>query len=301
MSRLTANLVLLFVAAIWGTTFIVQQTVLQHMGPLSFISVRFLLGAVILAPLVRTELRRLRREGRMLTRRSWQGMMLTGVVLFAGAVLQQLGIGLTTVTNASFLTALYVPLVPLLALLVSRVAPAPVVWPAAAACVVGAWLMSGADALNIASGDMLIIVGAVFWAVHILLIGAVSKNDDAPLTLAWVQFVVCGLLAAVTAAVLEDFRLANLAPAWFEIVYSGVLSSALAFSLQVMAQRFSTAADAAIIFSMEAVIATLAGVMLLGERPTPTILAGCAIITIAALAVQLVPPPSPRQLAPEQG
>lgn len=289
MSRISANLLLLLTAAIWGSTFVVQQTVLDHLGPMAFTAARFLLGGLVVLPMALRELRRVAREGRRPGPAVWLAMAVTGGALFAGSALQQIGIGLTTVTNAGFLTGLYVPLVPLLALVLLRDAPHPVVWPAAAGCLAGTWLLTGAAAVVPSEGDLWVIAGTVFWALHVILIGAVGVRTGAPVLVAAVQFFVCALLAGVAAAATETTTPAALAAAWWEIGYAGLFSVGLAYTFQAIGQRWTAASDAAILLSSEAVFAALAGAVFLAERPGPVELAGCALILACILVVQVMP------------
>lgn len=289
MSRMSANLLLLLTAAIWGSTFVVQQTVLDHLGPMAFTAARFLLGGLVVLPMALRDLRRLAREGRGPGPGTWLAMAATGGALFAGSALQQIGIGLTTVTNAGFLTGLYVPLVPLLALLFLRDVPHPVVWPAAAGCLAGTWMLTGAAAVVPSEGDLWVIAGALFWALHVILIGAVGMRTGAPVLVAAVQFFVCALLAAAAAAATETTTPAALAAAWWEIGYAGLFSVGLAYTFQAVGQRWTAASDAAILLSSEAVFAALAGAVFLAERPGPIELAGCAVILACILVVQVLP------------
>ncbi|HYD31146.1 MAG TPA: DMT family transporter [Azospirillaceae bacterium] len=289
MTRLHANLLLLAAAVIWGSSFVVQHMSMEHIGPLAFTGSRFLLGTLVVLPLAVFNGCSLRREGRRLSALDWVGMVLTGVALFCGAILQQIGIGLTTVTNAGFLTGLYVPLVPLIALLVLRTMPHPVVWPAGLGCLAGTYLLSGAATMSLAAGDVWVMVSTVFWAIHVLLVGAMAVRTGAPIVVAVVQFMVAGLLATSGAVFTEATSLADVFAAWPAIAYTGVLSVGLAFTFQVVGQRFTTAADAAIILSSETVFAAIGGAVFLGESLSAAGMVGCALILVCILTVQMVP------------
>lgn len=288
MSRPLANLALLLAAVIWGGAFAVQKMGAAHLGPMTFTGVRFLIGALVVLPLAVRALRHVRLNGR-LDRRDWLGMLATGGALFAGAVLQQIGINGTTASNAGFLTTLYVPLVPLLVFAVARTVPHPVVWPAAAGCVAGTWMLSGGGALEMAPGDLWVLASAVFWAVQVGLIGAVSARAGSATLVACVQFLVCGVLSTAWGVMSEPTTLAELADAGWALAYTGVLSVGVAFTVQAVGQRYTTAADAAVILSSEAVFAALAGALVLGERLSAPQMLGCAVILASILVVQLVP------------
>ena len=189
-----------------------------------------------------------------------------GSLLLAGAVMQQIGIVGTSVTNAGFLTALYVPLVPVLSWLVLRRLPHWSVWPGALACVAGAYLLSGAQGLSISSGDLWIIASTLPWAFHVLLVGRVADRMSAPFLVAGGQFVVCGLLALGWGLVFEPVNWAGLQGAGWALAYTGVMSVGVAFTAQVVAQRYAHATDAAIVLSAETLFAAMFGYLLMGDR-----------------------------------
>jgi len=284
MPRSLANAALLLAAAIWGGAFVVQKAGAAHLGPMTFTGVRFLIGALIVLPFALRAWRTVR-----LGRTEWLGMLATGGALFAGAVLQQIGINGTTATNAGFLTTLYVPLVPLLVFAAVRTVPHPVVWPAGIGCVLGTWLLSGGGAVTLGAGDAWVVVSAFFWAVQVSLVGTMAERTGAPTVVAFVQFLMCGVLSTLWGAAAESTTVAELADAGLAIAYTGVLSVGVAFTLQVVGQRWTSAASAAVILSSEAVFAALAGMVALGETLNAPQLLGCAIILGSILAVQLLP------------
>jgi len=287
MTRLTANSLLLIAAAIWGSAFVAQSTAMDDMGPLMFTGLRFLIAAAVVAPFAWRE--RQQRRDLPLTARHMRTFFLIGIVFFFGIVIQQYGLLVTTVTNAAFLTALYVVLVPLLGFVAFREKPHPVLLPAAFVALFGIWLLGGGglDALNWGDGAM--VVCAFFWALHVGLIGRIGASSGRPLALAFAQFLVVGCIGFGAGLIVEGITLAALEGAAFELFYTAVLSGGLAFTLQVVAQRWTQAADAAILLSSEALFGALAGALLLGERLDALGLTGCALIFFAILAVQLVP------------
>lgn len=290
LSRLHANLLLTAVAIVWATAFVAQAEGMKSIGPVAFTGVRFLLGALVVLPLALWELRRRPATLAPLRPRDWLPATAgLGALMGLGAVLQQIGIVHTTVTNAGFLTALYVPLVPVFSSLLLREHAHWSVWPGGLACLVGAFLLSGAHELALNVGDAWVIASAVPWALHVLYVGRVAERLQAPFLVACAQFVVVGLGTLLWAWAFEPFELAQLKAAWAPIVYTGVISVGLAFTAQVVAQRHAVAADAAIILSSETVFAALFGAWLLGERLDAQGLLGCALILGALLAVQLLP------------
>lgn len=289
MTRWQANGVILFVALIWGTTFVVQQTGMDSIGPFYFTGIRFLLGTLAVLPFALREVSRLHLAGYRFSRRDKMGLLATGVAMFLASIMQQIGIIGTTVTNAAFLTAFYVPTVPILALLVFRIVPHWAVWPGGVLCVLGTYMLSGGDLAGLGTGDFWVLGSAFFWATQVVLVGIMAQRTRAPLTVAAVQFFVTGILGVVMGMMTEDFSLQSVYGAGFEILYAGIMSAGLAFTLQCVAQNHTPAADAAIIMSAEAVFAAIAGAVFLDERLKPVEYAGCGMILVAIIGVQLMP------------
>ncbi|WP_428507498.1 DMT family transporter [Roseateles sp.] len=289
MSRIQANLLLTLIALIWGSAFVAQSHGMQELGPMMFTGLRFLVGALVVLPLAWREWQHL--AGRQLALNRDDGLKILGlgILLTLGAAMQQIGIKYTTVTNAGFLTALYVPLVPVLGWLLLRQLPHWSVWPGALACLVGAFLLSGAQHLEIGLGDLWVIASALPWGLHVLLIGRVADRMAAPFLVACGQFFVCGLLALAWGLLFEPFSAAGIQSAATPILYTGILSVGVAFTAQVVAQRYAHAADAAIVLSSETLFAALFGYWLMGDRLAPAGLAGCALILGSLLLVQLLP------------
>ncbi|MCF8160517.1 MAG: DMT family transporter [Polaromonas sp.] len=289
MTRVHANVLLMLVALIWGSAFVAQSQGMAHVGPLTFTAVRFLIGSLVVAPLMWLEWQKLERKAQALQKAD--GLKITGLgsLLLAGAAMQQIGIVSTSVTNAGFLTALYVPLVPVLSWLVLRRLPHWSVWPGALACVVGAYLLSGAQGLSISSGDLWIIASTLPWAFHVLLVGRIADRMSAPFLVAGGQFLVCGLLALGWALVFEPVNWAGLQGAAWTLAYTGVMSVGVAFTAQVVAQRYAHATDAAIVLSAETLVAAMFGHLLMGDRLDAAGIAGCALIFFSMMGVQLLP------------
>lgn len=289
MTRVHANVLLMLVALIWGSAFVAQSQGMAHVGPLTFTAVRFLIGALVVAPLMWLEWQKLERKAQALQKAD--GLKITGLgsLLLAGAAMQQIGIVSTSVTNAGFLTALYVPLVPVLSWLVLRRLPHWSVWPGALACVVGAYLLSGAQGLSISSGDLWIIASTLPWALHVLLVGRVADRMSAPFLVAGGQFAVCGLLALGWALAYEPVNWAGLQGAAWTLAYTGIMSVGVAFTAQVVAQRHAHATDAAIVLSAETLFAAMFGYLLMGDRLDAAGIAGCSLIFVSMMGVQLFP------------
>lgn len=291
MSRGSANALLLVAALIWGTTFVAQQLGMAGVGPLMFTGVRFLLGALVILPLALREHVRLADRGIRLDGSDLLAACGLGLLLCAGVVLQQIGIAGTSVSNAGFLTALYVPLVPLLGWVIHRQIPHLSLWPAALGCFVGTFLLGGGTFTSLNAGDLWVIASTLFWAAHVLWVGRVAARKGTPILVAFTQFVVCGLLATGAGLALEATTLTGLQTALPTILYGGLLSVGIGFTLQVVAQRHTRPAEAAILLSSEVLFAALAGALYLGERLAPIQLAGGLLIFACIVGVQVLPKP----------
>lgn len=301
--RTRANLLLALTAAIWGFGFVAQRLGADHMGAASFNAARFAIGAISLLPLIWWLSRRRRGRGQTgvlvypeppageipqppprPSASPWLPGLTLGVVIFTAATLQQVGIATTTAGKAGFITGLYIVLVPVLGLALGHRAT-PLVWVGLVLAVPGLYLLSMTDDLTIARGDLLVLVGAFFWAVHILVIDHFIRTVDA-LQLSAVQFGACALLSLGGAFILEAEPFSGLGPALGAVLYGGLLAVGVAYTLQVVAQRHAKASHAAMLLSLEAVFGALGGWLLLGETMTPRMLLGCALM-MAGILVSL--------------
>ena len=290
MTKTSANFLMLIVALIWGTTFIAQTTGMDTIGPLSFTGARYAIGMAVMAPLAYWEMRRsslytqAKNNPRIL-----QGALLLGVLMFGGIALQQTALLYTKVANAAFLTALYVPFVPLLTWVINRSPVTLPIWIAVILSLSGSYLLSGGEGYDAQFADILVAIGALFWAGHIIAIGFVTRLVDAPLQLAFVQNAVCCLLASIAAVIFEAPGLADFLPVWQELVYAGAISVGIAYTLQLVAQRHANTTAAAFIMSLEAVFAVIAGWLLLSQSLTWLAIIGCIMIFLAVLLADVMP------------
>lgn len=284
-----ANFLLLLTALIWGAAFVAQRMGMDHMGPLTFNGVRFALGAVALLPLIR----------HMDTRRTLpgppassllRGGLLMGGALFLGAWLQQFGLCYTTAGKAGFITGLYVVFVPLIGIFLGHRYGLGT-WAGAGLALAGMYLLSVTETFSISKGDALVLLSAVFWGVHVLLVGKLTQGLAAvdAVKLATIQFAACSLISLGGAAAFEDISLSGLRDGIIPILYGGLMSVGVAYTLQVVAQRHARPAPAAIILSLEAVFAALAGWLLLGEVLTVQAMLGCALMLGGLIWSQLRP------------
>ncbi len=294
MNRLTADLLLLGAAAIWGLAFYFQKAAMSEIGPFLFITARSTVAALALAPLALLEMKALVRRTQMPIDR--QGLLKLGLaggaVFFVGAALQQVGLQTATVTNAGFLTGLYVVIAPFIIWLTDKRRPRPVVWTAVALAFTGTWALGGGTIGGFSFGDGLIAICAIFWAMHIV-VTACSPRFGAPMTYTFLQFTTVAAIAGTAAIALEPISADALTRASGAILYVGLLSSALTFTVLAMAMKHTPPAEAAVLVSMEILFAAVAGALLLGERLTPIGWFGAALLFTATLIVQLAPRPRP--------
>lgn len=287
MRRSAANALLLSAGAIWGMGFVAQSTAMDHVDPLVFVAVRFVIATAILIPFAVVETRR---RNEALDRGLILKFVLIGTAMFAGMATQQVGLLSTSVSNSGFLTGLYVVFTPLLVVAVFRDIPHPIIWPSAALAMLGIFLLSGGNLAALTVGDLLTILGAFFWAVQVMLIARFVASSGRPLLLAAVQFCTVAVLAGIGAVIAgESLQWQALVSAAPELLYTGLFAGGLAFTLQIIAQRYTTASQAAIFLSSEAPFAALFGAIFLGERIGALALSGCAAILVAMLLVELVP------------
>lgn len=291
MSRTTANLLILLAAAIWGGAFVPQQTAMRALSPMWFLALRFALSIAVTAPFLLLEHRR---AAAPLSRRAYGLIGAVAGVFLVANILQQTSLMTTSVTNAGFLTSLYILFTPFAAMILTHEKPGFGVWPAAALGLLGAWLLGGGiDGSAFVIGDGLLTIGAALWAVQIVLIGKTMKYVNRPLMLVMAQYVAITLATGAYAVTYDPIgwdAVRTVAP---ELLYAGIVSGAIGYTLQAMAQRHTQAADAAIVFSTEAPFAALCGVWLLGDRLSSAQWAGSAAILAAVLMVQLWPARSP--------
>lgn len=282
---------LLLTAAIWGFAFVAQRAGMEHVGPLTFNAVRFAVGSLVLVPFL--VLGRRRAEGSKIKAKTDRLRTvlfrsgIAGVVLFAGATLQQVGIVYTTAGRAGFITGLYLIIVPILGLL-WRQRPGSKTWFGAGLAVFGLYLLSVTGSLTASRGDLLVLISAFFWACHVLLIGRFSPRTD-NLTLACLQCATCSVLSLAGALAAEVLATESIMRALIPILYAGLLSTGVAYTLQIVAQKRVPSANAAIIMSLEAVFAVLGGWLLLREVLSSRALVGCGLMLAGMVMAQLDP------------
>jgi len=286
---LKSDSLLLFTAVIWGFAFVAQRVGMEYVGPFGFNGVRFALGCLVLLPFL---FRNGMRDGDAspcdpgsFSLPSLGGGLLAGLVLFCGASFQQVALVYTTAGNAGFITGLYVVLVPIIGIALGHRTHAGT-WLGAALAAVGLYLLSVVEPFTISPGDLLVLIGAFFWAAHVHIIGWLSPRQD-PLKIAFLQFAACAVLSLVTSTAIEHNTVGRYWSATIPILYGGVMSVGVAYTLQVVAQKKAKPAHAAIILSLEAVFAAIGGWLVLGETLTPRAITGCILMLCGMLISQL--------------
>jgi drug/metabolite transporter (DMT)-like permease len=287
MARLRADLLLFLAALIWGTAFVAQKTASETMGPFLFVGCRFVISAALLLPLAWIEQKR---DPVRLSPRDWRLGGLVGLSLFGNLAMQQIGITTTSATNAGFLTAIYVAMVPVVAWLLTREKPRWVVVAACAVSLFGAYLLEqNGLGTQWSVGDFWVLAADVLAALQILLVTRFLAQANRPFLLSFLQYAVTGVLGLLIGILFEPVSIKIIGDAGISILYAGVLSGAVGFTLQIIAQRHTPAAEAAIIMSLESVFAALSGAWLLGDRLSGIGIAGCCLILFGVLMVQLAP------------
>lgn len=290
-----ANLLLLLTAVIWGFAFVAQRTGMDHVGPYTFNAIRFLIGGLALLPLIAWLDRGRAARGEaivpMRNKTLLLGGMAAGVFIFAGAAFQQIGIQYTTAGKTGFITGLYVVLVPILGLLFGQ-RTTPGTWLGALLAAVGLYFLTMQGSFSLQRGDLLVLIGAFVWAGHMLLLGRLSPGTDS-IKLAFLQFMACAVISFGAALLLETITLEGVLGGWAPILYTGLMSVGVGYTVQVVAQGYARPADAAIIMSLEAVFAVLGGWLLLGELLSVRGLFGCGLMLAGILISQLVGQPKP--------
>nr|WP_092072532.1 DMT family transporter [Dendrosporobacter quercicolus]NSL48524.1 DMT family transporter [Dendrosporobacter quercicolus DSM 1736]SDM43454.1 Threonine/homoserine efflux transporter RhtA [Dendrosporobacter quercicolus] len=293
-----ANLLLLTTAAIWGLAFVAQRAGMEFIGPFTFNGIRFALGGLSLIPLMVYYRGRADGQGTVLAN-SWRAGIAAGAILFIAASLQQIGLIYTTAGKAAFITCLYIVLVPLASVFLrQRIACS--TWLGSVLAVAGLYLLCVKESFVVAYGDWLEAAGAAFWTAHILLIDRFVRRTSF-LQLAFTQVMTCAALSMLVAAVIETITPAGILQAGVQLLYGGVCSVGIAYTLQIIGQKNAPPAHAAIILSMETVFAVLGGWFILGEQLASRELAGCVFMLAGMLLAQVSSLPSQNKGGVEAG
>lgn len=288
--ELRANTLLLLTAIIWGFAFVAQRVGAEFVGAFTFNGIRFAIGSASLVPLIfildkkQDEIQ----ENKENKKHTLVAGIILGVILFVASALQQAGVSHTTAGKAGFITGLYMVLVPIFGLFLKQKTNRNT-WISVVVAVIGLYLLSINEDLSIGYGDFLVLLGTIFWATHILFIDNFTKKYS-PLKLSCIQFAVCSILSIVSALIFETITMEAIKGAGTAILYGGILSVGVAYTLQVVAQKDAKPTHAAIILSLESVFGAIGGALMLGESMTTRGYVGCVLIFIAIIFSQIKAP-----------
>ena len=287
--QITATILLILAALIWGTAFVAQSTGMEFIGPLTFTNIRFLIGAILIAPLAYRERGLFFNVEDLKKNRLYIIIFLTGCSLLMGSYLQQYALLYTKIGNAAFLTILYVPFVPIISRIFLRKKIHWSIWFAVSICLVGSYYLTVENNFEAQFADILVVICAVFFAIHCILIDEFFEIVDAPFTLAATQFFICFLISLPLIFIFENPTLSGIYKELFEVLYVGVMSTGIAYTLQIVGQRYVKPSTAAITFSLEGVFGALSAWIILSQFLTLTQIFGCFLIIVGVLTAQLIP------------
>ena len=287
--QFTATILLILAALIWGTAFVAQSTGMEFIGPLTFTNVRFLIGAILVAPLALRERKLFSNVEELKKKRLYMILILTGCSLLMGSYLQQYALLYTKIGNAAFLTILYVPFVPIISRFFLKKKIHWSIWLSVSICLIGSYYLTSENNFEAQFADILVIICAIFFAIHCILIDEFFEIVDAPFTLASTQFFVCFLISLPLIFVFEEPTLSGIYKELFEILYVGIMSTGIAYTLQIIGQRYVKPSTAAITFSLEGVFGALSAWIILSQFLTHIQIVGCLLIITGVLIAQLIP------------
>lgn len=281
-----AEAYLLLTAAIWGLAFVAQRKGMEFIGPFIFNGIRFALGSLSLIPLIFYFRKKEKSaQGQRRVNSTIKNGVWLGLILFVAASLQQVGMVYTTAGNAGFITSLYVILVPVIGIFIGHKIPKQL-WFGAVLALAGLYFLSVRGTISIQLGDGLVLLSALFWAVHVLVIGHFAPKNNV-LTLSVVQFATCSILSLVVAFIFENFSLSDIYQASIPILYGGLMSVGVAYTIQVYAQKSAPPSHAAIILSLESLFAALGGWLILSEQMDSIKIFGCFLMLAGVIISQI--------------
>ncbi|MDG1902353.1 MAG: DMT family transporter [Bacteroidales bacterium] len=283
ISKYTTEALLLSAAIIWGFAFVAQKAGMQDIGPLAFTGIRFILGAITLIPVI--YITKKQYDVKASNNSIWVAGLISGIVLTIAAILQQYGIVYTTAGNAGFITSMYVILVPIISIFLKHKVRAQT-WVGAVIAIVGFYLLSESEDLMLVMGDLLVLISALFWAIQVILAGLYSVKFNV-IKLAAIQFGITGIICIILSLFFESYDWNNIRNALVPILYGGIMSVAVGFTLQLIAQRKANPAHSAIILSTEGLFAVVGGWLILNEYLTTLQSIGGVIILFGVVISQL--------------
>ena len=288
MSHTRANIMMLIASLIWGTAFVSQTTGMGAIGPFTFSFGRFFFAFLTVIPFA-IYLEQKNVSKILHDRKKIYLCIATGIFLFGGMGLQQYALQKSLISNAAFLSTLYVPFVGIISRFIIKKQVHWIIWVAILLCLYGSYLLSSNQSVEIQQSDSLLFIAALFFALHIICIDIFMKELNSPFLFSSIQYFIVFILSMILAFWWEEPKLSNMQIEWFEILYTGIFSAGIGYTLQIIAQQKANPAPAAIILSMESVFAAIAGWILLNQILDTQKILGCLAIFIGVIIVQLVP------------
>ena len=290
MKKAISFICLVVCSLIWGTTFIAQDQGMDNIGPFTFNSVRFYVGFLAVAPFVFLfEKKKIKHQINNKISEFIKLIIPVGIFLFLGCIFQQVSLLYTDVANSAFFTIFYVPMVPIIVYFLFSEKLHWSIWPSVFACVLGGYFLSDINNVEVRFGDTLVLIGAVFWALHIIYIGKIILKFDLPFFIALMQNLIVATLSFVLVLIFEEIDFSKIKLETIEILYAGILSGGAAFALQLFGQKNISAAPAAIVMSLEGVVAAISAWIILSQILGINNVIGCLLILSGVLLSQLAP------------
>lgn len=289
-NKIKSDLLLILTALIWGSSFVAQRAGMEYIEPFTFNGIRNYIGFLVLIPVILVFSKKETKKSCAASVATEKknliiGGLCCGIVLFIASSLQQFGMVYTSAGKAGFITALYIVLVPILGVFIGKKVR-PILWLCVLIAVIGLYLLTIKDGFSISKGDFLVLLCAFFFAVHILVIDHFSPKVDG-IKMSCLQFLVCGIISTPLLFIFESPDWTAIINCWVPILYAGVLSSGVAFTLQIVAQRNADPTVTSLLLSLESVFAVLSGMLILQERLSPKEILGCIIMFTAVIIAQL--------------
>ncbi len=287
-----SNLLLALAALIWGAAFVAQSVGMEYVGGFTFNGCRFLIGGVVLIPLIFYGERRQAEKEKETGKSWWQrhktgvaGGVCCGAILFVASSFQQFGVARTTVGKAGFITALYIIIVPLFGIFLKKKIPWSL-WVSVSLATAGMYLLCMTGGLGVNLGDVYVFVCAICFSFHILAIDYFSPKGDG-VVISCAQFFTAGVISWIMTSVFEKPNLQSIMAAWAPILYAGIMSCGVAYTLQVVGQKNTDPVLASLILSLESAFSLIAGWVILGQKLSPKELGGCALVFGAIILAQV--------------
>lgn len=291
--KMRGNLMLLLTAIIWGTAFVAQSAGMDHVQPFTYNGIRTLIGGLVLIPVIlffdkiKPESQRLSpEEQKVVNKNSLIGGICCGIVLCVASSFQQFGVSMTTAGKAGFITALYIVIVPLMGVFIKKKIPK-IIWLCVAIAVAGFYLLCVKEGFSVGTGDLLVLCCAFFFSIHIMMIDHFTAGKVDGVRMSCVQFLVAGVLAIICMFMFEEPVMARIWDARVPILYAGVMSCGVAYTLQILGQKDTDPTTATLLMSLESVFAALSGWVLLHESLSLKELIGCLLVFIAVILAQI--------------